>query len=89
MKKKILAIGIGTVLTLAMLTGCGKNENLANTDFGTVTQEEIQQIAEEHHVDENVITEIVEELTEEQKLERDLKNLVRDGVNAIYGQNAM
>jgi len=80
MKKRILAIGLGTVMTLAMLTGCGKNENLANTDFGTVTQEDIHQVAEEHHVDEGMLTEIVEELTEQQKLEREVTPFVMEVV---------
>lgn len=87
MKKRILAIGLSMTMVVTTLTGCGKDQQLTETDFGTVTSEDIHQVAEEYHVDEGMLTEIVEELTEQQKLEREVAPFVMEIVENLIATN--
>ena len=79
MKKRFL---IGMVAAVAVLTmaGCGKSVTEA-------TPEEISSAAESVGIDGSYAVEVIEELTEQQKLEKEITDFCREFVSKSYGEN--
>lgn len=87
MKRKFLIVATVAALAMSMMTGCEKGQKLADTNFEEVTQDEIHEVAETYGLDENMVTEIVEELSEEQKIAKEVTPLVLDTIKACFPQS--
>lgn len=79
MKKRFL-IGMVAALTVLTMAGCGKSVTEA-------TPEEISSAAESVGIDGSYAVEVIEELTEQQKLEKEITDFCREFVSKSYGEN--
>ena len=79
MKKRFL-IGIVAAVTVLTMAGCGKSVTEATPD-------EISSAAESVGIDGSYAVEVIEELTEQQKLEKEITDFCREFVSKSYGEN--